>query len=254
MTHTAPVSSRAAIARARRVSAVQTLAPRPNGESLAQRTISSSVSIRTTRTPGPKSSSCRTRALRGSPDKHGRLVEPARELRVGTSSTGRCLRSVLDRVGDEALESEPLRLADERPKLDLRVEAVAEPQAAGALGELLDERVVERRRHGDPLDAGACLSAVRERAPERAVDRAIEVGVVQHEHRVLAAELEHGRAKARGGGHGDLPSGLGRAREDHRMDAAVVDERLAHVAGALHDADKPWRRPRPAKEVLDEGP
>src|SRR6185503_77641 len=99
-----------------------------------------------------------------------RLGEPAGKVGVGPAAAGRDVRSVLDRVRDEALEPSALLLADERPELDTGIAAAADPQLASPRREALDERVVEARRDGDPLDARACLTAVRVDAPERALD------------------------------------------------------------------------------------
>ena len=41
--------------------------------------------------------------------------------------------------------------------------------------------------HDDAAGRGAALSGGAERSPQRALDCQIEVGIVEHDHRVLAA-------------------------------------------------------------------
>ncbi len=48
----------------------------------------------------------------------------------------------------------------------------------------------------DPLDRGAALAGVRERAPHGEPRRLLEVGVGEHDQRIVAAELEHRPAVA----------------------------------------------------------
>ena len=107
-------------------------------------------------------------------------------------------------------------------------------------------------RDRDPLDPRAGLAAVRERAPEGALDGALEIGVVEDEHRVLAPELEHDRAQAVGRGPRDAPADLDRAGEHDRRDPAMADERLADLAAALDDAHQAGRRTGPPEQLLDE--
>ena len=89
---------------------------------------------------------------------------------------------------------------------------------------LRDELVVDRRLDVDALDRDAGLAAVLHRVVDGGVGGALEVGVGEHDHRVLAAELERHRGeRARGALH-DLLAGRGRAGEHHHVD--LVDQRL----------------------------
>ena len=73
---------------------------------------------------------------------------------------------------------------------------------------------------------------LRERPLHGHVRRAVEIRVAQHDHRVLAAQLERDRDQPLGGLHGDLPAGGGRAGEVDHVD--VVDERGTGAARAGH--------------------
>ena len=63
------------------------------------------------------------------------------------------------------------------------------------------------------LDGPAALAGVREGRPRRAAHRARDVGVGEHEHRVLAVEREHRACEAARARLADLAPGAGRARE-----------------------------------------
>ena len=187
-------------------------------------------------------------------DQHRGLVEPARQADGRSVSSRDNVRPVLARVGDELLDDGPLALGDERAEIDARIVAVADPQGRGPGHEALDERVVQRAVHVDPLDARADLAAVREGAPERALDGAPEIGVVEHEHRILATELERHGAEPLGGALRDPAPGRGRAGEDDRVDPVMADERLADGrARPLHDPHETGRGARLAEEPLDGG-
>ena len=86
-------------------------------------------------------------------------------------------------------------------------------QAAHALGYQRDELVVHRLLDVDALNGGACLAGVGHAAPDRTVRRPLEVGVGEHDHRVLAPELEAVWDQPLGGALGDLPAGAGGAGE-----------------------------------------
>ena len=59
----------------------------------------------------------------------------------------------------------------------------------------------------------AALAGLVEGAVEGGRDRDVEIGIVQHDERVLAAHFELELGAARGAGHGDLGAGLDRAGE-----------------------------------------
>ena len=76
-----------------------------------------------------------------------------------------------------------------------RVGRVAVPGATATLaanfcGELLGERLVDE----DPVAGHADLAGVHEDGEGGGVDRVVHVGVVQHDHGVLAAQLQYARA------------------------------------------------------------
>ena len=77
----------------------------------------------------------------------------------------------------------------------------------------------------------AALARVRADAAD-AGERARQVGVVEHDRRRLAAELEEHLLHRAGGARHDAPAGRGRAGERDQVDARVGREHLAeHVVG-----------------------
>ena len=131
---------------------------------------------------------------------------------------------------------------DQRPELE----------AAGSGGELLDERLVQRALDVDALHTGAHLAAVEERRPECTVDRACEVCVVEHHHRILAAELERHGHEPLAGGCRDEAADLARPGEDDLAKAVRAHECRADVAVALGDAHQRGRSAGGGEELLDE--
>ena len=105
-------------------------------------------------------------------------------------------------------------------------------QAADLLGQLGDELVVDGLLDVDPLDRDADLAGVHHPAPGRGVGGAVEVGVGEDDHRVLAAELEADRGQRLGGARHHLAAGAVGAGELDEVD--VVDQRAAGLADAVH--------------------
>src|SRR5207248_3735902 len=100
-------------------------------------------------------------------------------------------RAVRDGVLHQLADQLELVLGHHRPDLGVALHRVPDLQAAGALHHAVDEAVRHVVQDVDALDPRAGLTSVREAAPEAAGDRVGEVRVLQHDLRVLAAQLEH---------------------------------------------------------------
>src|SRR6266852_2871175 len=74
-----------------------------------------------------------------------------------------------------------------------------------------DEFVVDTLLHDDATGRGAALAGGAESAPESAFDGEVEVGIVEHDHGVLAAEFQGTMLKGFGGGGADDAAHFGRA-------------------------------------------
>src|SRR4029077_4733945 len=83
-----------------------------------------------------------------------------------------------------------LVLVHRRTHLDGLVETIADLDFLRARDEVIDELVVNAFLNDDAAGRGAALSGGAESAPESALDSEFEVSVVEHDHRILAAEFE----------------------------------------------------------------
>jgi ParB family chromosome partitioning protein len=193
---------------------------------------------------------------------------------------------VLPRLGDDRGLDEPALVARPGPAadqhlaafrdavLDLRDELVAagacvdrpHPQlwlfglhgpvarlvAPDALDELPDEGVVDRVVDEHALAAQARLPGVPVAADDDRLDRGVDVGVVAHDHRVRAAELERQPLHRGRRDRGHAAADLGRARERDAPHVGMADERVADdraVAG--HDVQHAVRHARLGEDARD---
>ena len=83
-----------------------------------------------------------------------------------------------------------LALVDDRADMRAGLERVVDDEALQALGQRLDEAVVDAGLHDQARGRGAALAGGEEGAVDGAFDRDLQVGVVEHDERVLAAHLE----------------------------------------------------------------
>ena len=102
---------------------------------------------------------------------------------------------------------------------------------ASPLGELLGERLVDVEAVG----GRAGLADVAHLRDHRAVERVVEVGVLEDDERRVAAELHRHAQELLGRLLDELAPDLGRAGERELARARVADERL-------HDAPRRRRR------------
>jgi hypothetical protein len=111
-----------------------------------------------------------------------------------------------------------------------------DPQLLGAPDDRADELVGDVAVHDEARGRRAALARGAECAEERAVGGEIEVGVREHDHRVLPAELQADEPRAgRRGCRGHGPTGRHRPGEADRPHARMDHERLPGLAVAVHD-------------------
>ena len=89
----------------------------------------------------------------------------------------------------------------------------------------LDELVLDGAVDEDPLAGGAALAGAQVAGGQRRVDRRLEVGVVHHDERAVAAHLEQRRLA--GGGLRHEPAGRGRADEGDPVGPGVAGDLVA---------------------------
>ena len=96
-----------------------------------------------------------------------------------------------------------------------------------ALGQVGHEPVVDLRTGDDPAGRGAVLTGIPEAERLEVLDDRLHVGVVEHDDRRLAAELEVEPLDPVGGDPGDVLAGVGVAGDRDHPDLRVADERVA---------------------------
>ncbi len=112
-------------------------------------------------------------------------LRPARELPLEEDEP------VTSRELDVAVDTRDGFGIDERPDGRRRVVRGTRDQRLRRRGEPLDERLVGAPDDDDAAARGALLPRISEGGTEDAGDRLVEIGVVVHDDRVLAAHLRH---------------------------------------------------------------
>ena len=114
---------------------------------------------------------------------------------------------------------------DQRAERDAILEPVPHAQRAHARGELLGKGVVHLFVHVEAVGGGAGLADVAHLGDHRALDRGVDVGVVEHDERRVAAELHRRLEHVVGRLVQQLAPDLGRAGEGHDPHPRVVQHR-----------------------------
>ena len=92
-------------------------------------------------------------------------------------------------VGDELLDLLDRLLVDQRALLRAVLEARTDLQLARRSGQLLDELVIDAGLNEEAVGADAGLAGIAVLRDHGALDRAVDVGVVEDDERRVAAEL-----------------------------------------------------------------
>ena len=170
-------------------------------------------------------------------DEHRRRIEAALARRA--LPAGQRLGARGQRIAHVPLGDGDLVVVDHRAEVVARTRAHL--QLLDVAHDRVDELVVDRLEDIDPLDRDTRLTRVEHRTPHRGMRGELDVGVLEHDHRVLAAEFEADRGERAGGALHHL--GAGRARPGELDEVGVVDDGLGHLAGALRER-KHLRRTR----------
>ncbi|MPL93022.1 hypothetical protein SDC9_39146 [bioreactor metagenome] len=176
--------------------------------------------------------------LQGAGD-DGRLVEEA--LALGDLAAGRNLDVVLFAgAGDEGGDPVALARRNQRPHLVQAVVLVAEADGRDRGGEVRHEFLVDARLRIDPAGGGAVLPGVVIAEGAQARDGRLDIGIVEQDHRRLAAQFQMRALDRAGRGLEHLAPGRDVAGERNHRHLRVVDERRTHgLATAKDDVDDP---------------
>ena len=178
-----------------------------------------------------------------------RVIDPGQDRRLveatrpgAALAAGDHLCPLVDRVGDVSLDQLDLGREDDRADVDRsRLPGRPLTQGRDLLGQLRQEVVVHGLLDVDPLDRDADLAGVVEPVGGRGVGRALEVGVREHDHRVLAAELEADRGEGLRRLRHHLLARRDGAGEHHVVD--LVDQRRAGRPAPGGDGEDAVRDP-----------
>ena len=121
---------------------------------------------------------------------------------------------------------------------------MSEFHGARSVDELAEELVVDALLEDEAAGRRAALTRGTERTPEHAVERELDVRVVHHDHRVLAAHLEGQALVHASAGFADDASGLRGSGEGHHRDVRVLDDgRTDVLPDAVQQLDDFRRQP-----------
>ncbi len=125
---------------------------------------------------------------------------------------------------------------DQRADVGVGLVRVARLEGAHACGELFGELLGDGGVDEDPVGGHADLALVDEAAEDGRVHRVVEVGVVEHDERAVAAELQDRALEVAGGDRPDVPADPVRSRERDDLGDGVGQERVAYL-GDVGDQD-----------------
>src|SRR5581483_7341773 len=170
----------------------------------------------------------RDRRARIDAAEHGRPDEPAARDALGPLGAAReQLRALGDALGDVAAHALELRLRGEGPEPRV-AEGIADGEAPRGLDREARGLLVAALGDEQPRVRAAGLAGVEEARVDRALHRLREVGVLEHDRRGLAAELERHALHVLRAELGDALAGAHRAGEGDHVDLGMARDRLAH--------------------------
>jgi ParB family chromosome partitioning protein len=137
-----------------------------------------------------------------------------------------------------------VRAAHQRTEFRGRVTRIADDQRGRRLGERLGDPPVDAGGGDHPAGGGAVLAGVAVSGGPHARRHRVDVGVVEHHDRRLAAEFEVQPFERRCRGRRDGPAGAHRSGDRHHVDARMPGERCTEPAVAGDDREHSGRQRR----------
>ena len=165
------------------------------------------------------------RILRIDVGEYGRLHEEAVLVFafVEAIAAARQFRAFVFANVDVAQISLQLLFVHGRAHVDGLIQTIADLQSLGAVDIAIDEFAVHALLHDDATGGRAALAGRTKCAPESAFDGEIEIRVVEHDHRILAAEFQRAMLETfRGGGSDDRPTAVDPVSETARTSGCSV--------------------------------
>src|SRR5205085_11060701 len=112
-----------------------------------------------------------------------------------------------------------LAFADRGADLRVWIERIADAKRARAFGQSFDEAVVNTLCDDDPRRSSAALPGREEGAVDGTGNSAVEIGIIEHHERVLAAHFELNSRLSLHGAFADARADALRASEGDSVDA-----------------------------------
>ncbi|MNM43982.1 hypothetical protein D3C81_548730 [compost metagenome] len=142
---------------------------------------------------------------------------------------------------------------DQRASGGAFFQAVTDLQLGNCSGQLLGERVVDAVLHVDTVGADAGLAVVAVLGDDRAFDGLIQVSVVEHDERRVAAQLQGNFLDVLGAFLHQLATDFGRAGEGQLAYQGVAGQFAANFAGAAGNHTQHASRDAGTVGQLDQG-
>src|SRR5262249_54162672 len=118
---------------------------------------------------------------------------------------------------------------DGGPHIDRLIQPVADFQRLRAIHQSVHELPVDTLLHDDAAGRCTTLPGRSKRPPEPALDGEVEISVIEHDHRVLAAKLKRTMLEALGSSGADNASDFGRTGQRDRTNIRMLRQRSAHA-------------------------
>ncbi len=162
--------------------------------------------------------------------------------------------AALDGIPHQGLGLVDGAVVDEGADLYALLGAAADLHALHALGDTSGELLDDAALHDEAVGRGARLADVAELREHRALDRLVEIGVVEHDEGGVAAELHRGAQHAGGGLLQQLHADRGGPGERELAQARVGDDALRDRAGVggRHDVDDAGGEPGILQDLSEE--
>src|ERR1019366_2378216 len=128
-------------------------------------------------------------------------------------------------VSDMLVHGAHLAIMNERPNFNLRPNSVAYTQPGDLITASFEELFIEAAMDVTALDREACLAGVHERAPQRSAGSDLHVGIVEHNHGIFSAQLQHDWQQLSRSGFSDAFARRNTAGEDELVDGRIDQSR-----------------------------
>ncbi|AEM40626.1 hypothetical protein KVU_0787 [Ketogulonicigenium vulgare WSH-001] len=171
---------------------------------------------------------------------HGRGIEIA--LVANAATAGDQTRAAVDGILDHAFQCRDAPVIRERTHLAVRVQPVADLDLFCRAGKAVDEPIRDAILHQKARGRDADLTRVAEFMLYGQGDGRLDIGIIEHQHGGVAAQLHRGALHMQAGEAGKMFANRGRAGErdfaDGRMRDQIFRNLGRHAEHKVHDAGR----------------